>query len=243
MKNSLILATLAVSLASAPHAQNIAGDWQGTLKPGDVELRLVLHITKNADGNFSATLDSVDQGANGIPVASVSFKDSKLNLAVNAISPHGTYEGKVNADATAISGTWSQGQPLPLDFHRATVSLKTEHKPAKPSDIDGDWLGALDTGTAKLRLAFHITNTEDRLTATMNSLDENRKGMPATGVTRIGESLKIEFKQIPGTGTFEGKISKDLATIEGSWSQAGNSIPLMLKRVKSAAELERRRSQ
>jgi pimeloyl-ACP methyl ester carboxylesterase len=243
MKNSLMLAALAVSLASVAHAQNIAGDWQGTLKPGDVELRLVLHITKNADGTFNATLDSVDQGANGIPVSSVAFQDSKLNLAVNAISPHGTYEGKVNADATAISGTWSQGQPLPLDFHRATVSVKTEHKPAKPSDIDGDWLGTLDAGTVKLRLAFHITNTEDGLTATMDSLDQKMNGLPATGVTRNGESLKIEFKQIPGTGTFEGKISKDLATIEGTWSQAGNSIPLVLKRVKSAAELERRRPQ
>ena len=243
MKNSLILAALAVSLTSVAHAQGIAGDWQGTLKPGDVELRLVLHITKNADGTFNATLDSVDQGANGIPVSSVSFKDSKLNLAVNAISPHGTYEGKVNADATAISGTWSQGQPLPLDFHRATATVKIEHKPAKPSDIDGDWLGTLDTGTAKLRLAFHITNTEDGLTATMDSLDQNMKGLPATAVARNGESLKIEFKQIPGTGTFEGKISKDLATLEGTWSQAGNSIPLVLKRVKNAAEMERHRPQ
>ncbi|HLN02427.1 MAG TPA: alpha/beta fold hydrolase [Bryobacteraceae bacterium] len=241
MKNTLIFATLAVSLASVANAQNIVGDWQGTLKAGDVELRLVLHITKNPDGNLNATLDSVDQGANGIPVSSISLKDSKLNLTVDAVK--GTYEGEVNADATAISGTWTQGQPLPLDFHRGTASVKTEHKPAKPSDIDGDWMGTLDLGTAKLRLAFHITNTEDGLTATMDSLDQGAKGIPATAVTRKGETLTIEFKQISGTGRFEGKISKDLATIDGSWSQAGNSTPLVLKRVKSAAELERRRPQ
>jgi hypothetical protein len=239
MKNTLIFATLAVSLASVAHAQNIAGDWQGTLKAGEAELRLVLHITKNPDGNLSATMDSVDQGANGIPVSAISFKDSKLNLTVDAVK--GTYEGTVNADATAISGTWTQGQPLPLDFQRATASAKIEHKPAKPSDIDGDWLGTLDLGTAKLRLAFHIANTEDGLTVTMDSLDQNVKGMPATAVARDGESFKIEFKQIPGTANFEGKISKDLATIDGAWSQAGNSLPLVLKRVKNAAELERRR--
>ena len=241
MKNPLMFATLAVSLASVANAQNITGDWQGTLKAGQAELRLVLHITKSTDGNLGATLDSVDPGVNGIPVSAISFKDSKLNLTVEDVK--GTYEGTVNADATAIAGTWTQGQPLPLDFHRGTVAAKTEHKPAKPSDIDGDWMGTLDAGAQTLRLAFHLTNTEDGLTATMDSLDQGAKGIPATGITRNGDSLKIEFKQIPGTGRFEGKISKDLATIDGTWSQAGNSIPLVLKRVKSAAELERRRPQ
>jgi len=241
MKNTLIFATLAVSLAAVAHAQNIAGDWQGTLKAGEAELRLVLHITKNADGNLNATLDSVDQGANGIPVSSISLKDSKLNLTVDAISPQGAYEGTVNTDATTISGTWSQGQTLPLDFHRGTVSLKTEHKPAKPSDIDGDWLGTLDTGTMKLRVMFHITNTEDGLIATMDSLDQGAKGIPATTVKRDGASLKIELKQIGGA--FDGKIAKNLATIDGNWAQMGNGFRLTLKRVKSAAELERRRPQ
>jgi len=238
MKNTLIFATLAVSLASVANAQNITGDWVGTLKAGEAELRLVLHITKSADGNLGATLDSVDQGANGIPVSAVSLKDSKLSLTVDAVN--GTYEGTVNADATAISGTWTQGQPLPLDFHRGTAA-KVEHKPGKPSDIDGDWLGTIDTGAAKLRVVFHITNTEDGLTATMDSLDQGAKGIAATAVKRDGASLKIELKQIGGA--FDGKIAKDLATIDGNWAQMGNGFRLTLKRVKSAAELERRRPQ
>ena len=240
MKKILDLAALAFSVAAAAHSQNIVGDWQGTLKAGGAELRLVLHLTKNADGRLGATLDSVDQGANGIPVASVSLKDSKLSLKVSAVK--GTYEGTVNADATAIAGTWNQGQDLPLDFHRSTTPLRTEHKAAKPSDIDGDWLGTLDLGTAKLRLVFHITNTEDGLIATMDSPDQGAKGIPATAVTRNGASLKVEFKQIPGIGVFDGKIAKDLATIDGTWTQSGNSAPLVLKPVKNA-ELERRRPQ
>lgn len=241
MKNMLLFATLAASLASVAHTQNIAGDWQGILKAGPGELRLVLHITKNSDGSLKASMDSVDQNANGIPVSSISLKDSKVSLEVNAISPKGTYEGTVSTDATTISGTWTQGQSLPLDFSRATGPVKTEHKPAKPSDLDGDWLGTLDAGTVKLRVAFHITNTEDGLTATMDSLDQGAKGLPVTSVTRDGASLKMELKGIGGS--FEGKIAKDLATIEGTWTQMGNSLPLVLKRVKSAADLERPRPQ
>ena len=228
MNKVLTIAALIISTAPVACANSIVGDWQGTLKAGGAELRLVLHITEGGDGSLKATLDSIDQNANGIPVASVTLKDSKLNLDVEAV--HGTYEGTVNADATEIKGTWTQGQPFPLDFTRATAAVKSEHKPAKPSDIDGAWTGTLDTGAAKLRVVFHITNTEDGLTATMDSPDQGANGIPVTAVTRTGSSLKLELKQIGGA--FEGKISSDLATIEGAWSQGGASLPLTLKRGK-----------
>jgi len=105
-------------------AQNIAGDWHGTLKAGGAELRLVLHIAKSDNGSLTSTLDSVDQGANGIPVNSTTLQDSVLKLTVDAVQ--GTYEGKVNADASSIAGTWTQGQPLPLEFQRGTIP-QVEH--------------------------------------------------------------------------------------------------------------------
>src|SRR5258708_3054719 len=89
-------------------APSIAGDWQGTLQAGGQELHLVLHIAQAADGVFKATLDSVDQNANGIPITSMSLKEGKLVFAVDAV--RGSYEGKLDAGATLIEGTWSQGQ-------------------------------------------------------------------------------------------------------------------------------------
>jgi hypothetical protein len=239
MKKVLMIAALTVSTTGIAHAEGIVGDWQGTLKVGGAELRLVLHIMQSEDGGLKATLDSIDQGANGIPVTSITVKDSKLSLKVESV--HGTYEGKVNADAAEITGTWSQGQPLPLDFKRTITPAKTEHKLARPSDIDGAWMGTLDTGAIKLRVVFHLTNTEDGLIATMDSPDQNARGIPVTAVTRTGSSLKLELKQI--AGAFKGNISKDLETIEGTWTQSGGTLPLTLKRVKDASQLERRRPQ
>jgi len=165
---------LAFGRAPQASAKGIEGDWQGTLKPGGAELRLALHIAKADDGSYKATMDSIDQGANGISVTSMSLKDSKLTFTVDSV--RGSYEGTVSADGTAISGTWSQGgQSLPLDFKRATAPIKTEHKPAKPSDIDGAWLGTVEAGAIKLRVVFHITNTEDGLMATLDSPDPGRK--------------------------------------------------------------------
>jgi fermentation-respiration switch protein FrsA (DUF1100 family) len=224
--------------------QDLAGDWQGTLSAGGQQLRLVLHISKAPDGSLKATLDSIDQpGANGIPVNSVSLKDSKLSLDVAMV--HGTYEGKVGADGKTIAGTWTQGQALPLDFKRADAAVnpepKPEHKPAKPSDIDGAWIGTLDLGTIKLRVVFHIAATADGLTATLDSPDQGASGIPTSSVTRDGSSLKIGIEKIGGT--FEGKIAADLSTIDGTFTQLGSSHPLVLKRLKDSAELELKRPQ
>jgi hypothetical protein len=221
MKHLVLLLTLLTGSALA-HAQDIAGDWKGTLSAGGSELHLVLHIEKAADGSFKATLDSVDQGANGIPVNSISLKDSRLNLGVEAV--HGTYEGKVAEDGKTISGTWSQGTPLPLNFTRVVAPTSN----VKPSDIDGAWMGTLDTGVAKLRVVFHIVNTNDGLAATLDSPDQGVSGMPTSSVTRDGASLKIEAKKIGGI--FEGAIAADLSCIDGKWSQGGNTWPLLLKR-------------
>src|SRR5208283_765195 len=193
MKKLAMMMVFLTSTVFVANAQDVVGEWEGTLKAGGAELRLVLHITKGEGGELKATMDSVDQGANGIPVSAITLKDSQLSLEVEAW--HGTYEGKVNAAATEIEGTWSQGQPLPLAFKRATAPAKTDHKPAKPSDIDGAWMGTLDAGVMKLRIVFHITNTEDGLTATMDSPAQNAKGLPVTSVTRDGALLKMELKQ------------------------------------------------
>jgi uncharacterized protein len=239
MKKIVAIILFALASGCAAHAQDIAGDWKGTLSVGTAELRLVVHITKGDDGTLKATMDSIDQGANGIAISSISLKDSKLTFASEAV--HGTYEGTVNKDATEIKGTWSQGTPLPLDFTRVPKTAKTEHKPVKPSDIDGTWAGTLDTGSGNLRIIFHITNTDDGLTATMDSPNQGANGIPVTVVTRNGSSLKLELKQ--ASAVFEGKINDKLTTIDGIWSQGGGSAPLVLNRVKDAAQLELHRPQ
>ena len=232
----LALMTLAASaLVQLNRAQaQIAGDWQGTLKAGGVQLRLALHIAAAKDGSFTATLDSIDQGANGIPVTTVTLKDSRLSLTVDSV--HGSYEGTVNKDATEIDGTWTQGPSLALNFERAKVQTQ-----AAPSDIDGTWQGTLDAGAFKLRVVFKIVNTQEGLTVQMQSPDQSPVWISASSVTRNGSSLTINQKELGAS--FDGMISADLNSIEGKFTQMGNALPLLLKRVKDQAALEPRRPQ
>ena len=123
----IMLATLPVlGVQKAPNTANknpasqIAGDWQGTLQAGDQKLRLVLHITQTADGALKASMDSIDQGANGIPINEISFQGGTLSFSSAAVN--GSYKGKLNSATAQIEGTWNQGQPLPLNFKRARAS-------------------------------------------------------------------------------------------------------------------------
>jgi len=222
---ALIATLIAAGQDSKPAARNpsssIAGDWQGTLQAGVQQLHLVLHITQSADGSLKASLDSVDQNANGIGIDKISFQEGKLSFISNDV--HGTYEGKLNAGGSEIAGTWTQGQPLPLNFKRAV----------KASEIDGSWLGTLDAGAAKLRLLLQITNTPDGLNATLNSLDQGGGAIPASSVTRDGAKLTLQFA--PFGAAFSGTFDKDFKTLEGTWSQGGGTLPLALKKSDAAA--------
>ena len=109
-------AFVAVQVAS-PESKSIAGDWNGELNVQGTKLRLALHIKKNSDGAFAATLDSLDQNANGIPVSSVSQKGNDVKLELKGIGA--SYQGKLNPAGTEITGEWNQGGTLPLIFKRA----------------------------------------------------------------------------------------------------------------------------
>ena len=229
MKKMLLSLAIVVVMAGVSFAQDISGDWNGTLKINGAELRLVLHVTKNSDGTLKSTLDSIDQNANGIPVTSTTLKDSQLNLKIEAVN--GTYDGKVKADGSEIDGTWTQGSAFALDFHRGGIASKPAPKPAAATDIDGDWVGDIDTGMVKLRVVVHIVNTDQGLTATMDSLDQNAYGIAVTSVTRNGNSLKFEIKSIGGN--YDGTIADDRSSVTGTWAQMGKSFPLALKKVKT----------
>jgi pimeloyl-ACP methyl ester carboxylesterase len=246
MKSHLITSGLALmvlaalSLAPLGHAQaQVAGDWQGTLVTPGPTLHLLLHITAAKDGSLSATMDNVDQGGT-MPLTSISLKDSKLVFAVDAA--HITYEGTLNKDATEIDGTFTQGGTLPLNFTRAPAAApKPAVKLGPPSDIDGAWMGELNMGTFKMKFVLHIVNTVEGLKATGDSPDQGASGFPASSISRSGSLLTVAFKQFEAV--FSGTIAVDLNSIDSTFTQAGNPIPLLLTRVTDESKLEVHRPQ
>ena len=129
---SLIAQTKSAESEVAAEAEGFdpTGDWLGALEVQGVSLRLVFHVERSDDG-LTATLDSVDQGANGIPVSSVTFVDGTLTAKIQAVG--GGYEGILQEDGT-LEGTWTQGAlSLPLKLERQTEPVVL-HRPQEPKE-------------------------------------------------------------------------------------------------------------
>ena len=73
----LILLTAATVGAQAA---DVAGSWEGLLESPAGKLRIRLHVERTGAGALAAKMDSVDQGALGIPVDQVSFAEGVLKI-------------------------------------------------------------------------------------------------------------------------------------------------------------------
>jgi uncharacterized protein len=128
----LATAILVIWTATAQAAATVTGAWLGTLDTGAMKLRLAFHITTGADGQLGGTVDSLDQGAMGLPLTSVVLEAPKIRIELKSIG--GVFEGVVNEDAKEITGTWKQGpMSLPLVLHPADAAALTLHRPQKPT--------------------------------------------------------------------------------------------------------------
>ena len=117
---TILLAILAAIFMLTPrsaHAQDITGDWQASLKQGFSQFRLALHIERNANGPYHASLDDIDGGLANLPTTSI--RRSRANLTFNVYALGASYSGTINFPATEIKGTWTQdNESVPLDFTR-----------------------------------------------------------------------------------------------------------------------------
>jgi len=102
-------------LAGALHAQELTGNWQGILEG---KFRVVLQITKDADGKLQRNLYRVDQSPHSIPVTTLSFISPTLKFTIDALNV--SYEGSLSTDGKTITGTLTSGQATPLILYRAT---------------------------------------------------------------------------------------------------------------------------
>jgi serine-type D-Ala-D-Ala carboxypeptidase/endopeptidase len=217
----LLFATVMSGQSKPP----LAGDYAGVL--GGM-LHLKLHITAGPGGAFSGTLDSVDQGANGIPCSDFRLDGNSLTFRVPAVN--GTWKGTISADGTSLAGTWNQGSPLALTFTRDSF-VPAE----KPSAVDGIWLGAVQSGGRTLRAQVRVkSDRSGREFCNFDSLDQGALDWECAKVTLNGSDFSFEVPKV--NGRWSGKLSADGQTLAGSWTQSA-TVPLQLTRQTAAIKV------
>ena len=221
---TLLFLLCAIAAVVSP---GVEGDWLGKLNFNGTDLRIALHI-KFTPGGFTATMDSLDQGAPGIPVSTISLNGDKFSFEVAKIG--GSYEGSLSADGKSISGTWSQGGvSLPLNFTPMTEAfvLNRPQEPKPPYPYVAEEVGYNNPQAAGVHLAGTLTKPKGDgpfpavllITGSgAQNRDEEIFGhkpflVLADYLTRRGIAvLRVDDRSVGGsTGDFKGATTEDFA--------------------------------
>ena len=57
-----------------------SSDWMGTLKQGNAESRVLVHLQQLADGTFEGSMDNLDVGRMRIPITVGKFEGAVLRF-------------------------------------------------------------------------------------------------------------------------------------------------------------------
>jgi D-alanyl-D-alanine-carboxypeptidase/D-alanyl-D-alanine-endopeptidase len=203
--------------AAAQESAMMQGDFVGTLGP----LGLKLHMQVAPDGSLNCTLDSESQGALGLQCADVHRDGQTLTFSVPAV--HGSWKGSVDLEGATLTGTWSQGTPMPLTFSKDNFAAS-----AKASPVDGIWLGTLTAGAQSLRIQIIVTSDgRGQEHCSMDSLDQGAFNVVCANVVYADRQLNLDVPAVHGH--WAGELSADQNTLTGNWNQ-GVPIALNLAR-------------
>lgn len=215
-------------------SENFEGAWEGSLKLGEAELRLVAKLKLATNGTYVAVLDSIDQGASGIPVTSVTTRGRTGRFELKALSA--TFEGQLSADKTEWVGKWTQiGRELPLTLKRSAATptvastAPQDFAPRKGSDLQGYWIGALSVKGNTLRLALKIAKLPSgKFNAMLDSLDQGAKDIPTSRATYTAPHVRLEWGGF--SAVYDGQLEQGV--LKGTWQQGAMKLPLEFRRDK-----------
>lgn len=135
-------------VAQAP--QDLTGNWQGTLKTPNKDLRIIVKVEKSDDGKLKGTMYSIDQTPQPFPSSGFSFQNGELKFLIAMIG--GSYTGKLSADGKTVNGSWTQGdKPMDLNFVHATKDIAWDIPAPQPppKNIPADADPSFEVATIK----------------------------------------------------------------------------------------------
>ena len=121
-----IFTTAAIAQDAKPAA--LTGSWSGKLNAGLTRLTVVLHLEQAGD-SISASFDSPDQGAKGIPAHCEYLSDDSVNVGI------GTLSASLSAHLSEgkLVGKFTQrGFSFPIELTRGVAEAKRPQQPQPP---------------------------------------------------------------------------------------------------------------
>ena len=124
------IALLFIFLPLLLSAQQVEGEWFGSVKIAGRDFRLQFNIAKSGD-SLRAEMISLDQGARPLAADVVEYEGDSLMIGINKINLR--YSGIFGGDS--IKGTFSQGfLKVAMNLYREQRSAQTQRRPQEPQE-------------------------------------------------------------------------------------------------------------
>jgi uncharacterized protein (TIGR03435 family) len=192
---------------------DMTGTWQGKLlvpQAPNGEMRIVFKILKADENALKATFYMIDRPVPGLPASAVAVQGSNVTITIPGIG--GTYEGKLDAEATTLTGKWTAGgMPMPLTLahvkHDAAWEIPKPPPPPKMMAADADpvfEVATIKPSDPNQRRLYSISGSEvTAVGVTVNDLIAFSNGVHArqiSGAPAWVESDKFDIRGKPEGG-------------------------------------------
>lgn len=221
----LLILSFAALMGGVLRAQDLTGNWQGTLKAGK-DLRIIVKVEKGDDGKLKGKMYSIDQTPNPFPSSGFTFAGGEMKFLIPMID--GSYTGKLSSDGKTINGTWTQGgNPLPLVLTLATKETAWEipapPPPQKLMPADAD-------------PSFEVATIKPNETANaMQALFVNGRNFGTRGsslLDLICFAYDVQAKQVVGAPDWVEKDRFDIAAVpDVDGAPSPRQLKLMIKKL------------
>jgi len=223
---------LTVNLASPARAQSPAdptGHWEGTVTAPMGQIDFEVDVARDASGALVAVYGQKATGARGLPLT-VTLTDRTLRFVLfGGGAGGGTFRGDILPDGKTISG--EAGSPLgsaPFMMYRTgEARMPTPIKnTAVSAALEGRWTGSLDVGGTQIGLILTIANRPDGTSSVLIAQAAQPGAQVEAALKESGKAVSLDVPATSGSwaGTFDGE------SLTGTWTQAGGSLPLTLKK-------------
>ncbi len=159
-------------------------------------------------------------------ITGADLKRRVVRIVTNQVSRRLDLGRKLLLTAT---GVFAVAAPVTFGLLHVSQAQAQTATANSPTNLAGTWQGTLSFNGHDLRLELKVDKSGDGWTGKMYSIDQSPQPFPVNTLTLQGGQVKFDIQRIGGT--FDGKMSADGSTINGTWSQGPKPLDLVLKRV------------
>lgn len=226
----MVMITIAIGarVTAAQSSAPASGHWEGTIQVPGQSLAVVVDLAEQ-NGSWAGTIAIPAQGIKGFALSPLTVDGTSVTFGMKGIPGDPVFKGTVSGDPRSLSGQFSQGTasiPFVLTWKGEPKIEATPTSTAITKDLEGSWEGALNVQGRTLRLVIDLRNEGGVGAGTVTSLDQGGTKIPIAQVSQKDTAIILLVNAIGAS--YEGTLAN--GAMNGTWSQGGATLPLVLKR-------------